>query len=109
MKLDRIYTLIIIYAALAFLLGTGAVAAKEDGKVIHDAEYYILKAQNGEKWAADDKKIDKKLAEIREKNGGKPPNIIYILLDDVGFGEVGMDELSVIRAVSYTHLRAHET
>ena len=97
MKLKRIYTLMIIYAALAFLLGTGAVAAKEDGKIIHDAEYYSLEAQNGEKWAADDKKIDKKLAEIREKNGGKPPNIIYILLDDVGFGEVGMDELSVIR------------
>ena len=41
MKLKRIYTLMIIYAALAFLLDAGAVAAKEDGKIIHDAEYYI--------------------------------------------------------------------
>jgi arylsulfatase A-like enzyme len=97
MKINRIYTLIIIYAALVFLLGTGAVAAKEDGKIIHDAEYYILEAQNGEKWAADDKQIDEKLAELRKKNGGQPPNIVYILLDDVGFGEIGMDELSVIR------------
>ena len=66
-------------------------------EIIHDAEYTILEAQNGKAWAADDKTIDKKLADIRKKNGGKPPNIVYILLDDVGFGEVGMDELSVIR------------
>ena len=66
-------------------------------KIIHDAEYSIIEAQNGKKWAADDKALDKKLAEIRKKNGGKPPNIVYILLDDVGFGEIGMDNLSVIR------------
>ena len=66
-------------------------------EIIHDAEYTILEAQNGKAWAADDKTIDQKLADIRKKNGGKPPNIVYILLDDVGFGEVGMDELSVIR------------
>ena len=71
MQLNRISTLIIIYAALAFLLGTGAVTAKEGGKRIHDAEYYVLEAQRGEKWAADDKKIDKKLAEIRKKNGDR--------------------------------------
>jgi arylsulfatase len=53
-------------------------------KIIHDAEYYIIEAQNGEQWAADDKKIDRKLADIRRKNGGYPPNIVYILLDDVG-------------------------
>jgi arylsulfatase len=67
------------------------------GEIIHDAEYTIIEAQNGKAWAADDKTIDKKLAEIRKMNGGKPPNIVYILLDDVGFGEIGMDELSVIR------------
>jgi len=67
------------------------------GDIVHDAEYTIIEAQNGKAWAADDKTIDKKLADIRKKNGGKPPNIIYILLDDVGFGEIGMDELSVIR------------
>jgi arylsulfatase len=66
-------------------------------KIIHDAEYYIIEAQNAERWAADNKQIDQKLADIRKKNGGKPPNIVYILLDDVGFGEIGMDDLSVIR------------
>jgi arylsulfatase len=66
-------------------------------KIQHDAEYYILEAQNGKRWQKDDKKIDSRLAEIRKKNGGQTPNIVYILLDDVGFGEIGMDELSVIR------------
>ncbi len=68
-----------------------------NNQIVHDAEYYILEAQKGGKWKADDKKIDAKLAEIRKKNGGKPPNIIFILLDDVGFGEIGMPDLSVIR------------
>jgi arylsulfatase len=74
--------------------------------IIHDAEYAIIKAQNGKTWAADDKAIDKKLTEIRNKNGGKPPNIVYILLDDVGFGEIGMDELSVIRGYKTPNMTA---
>ena len=73
MNHNKIYTSISIYVALAFLSGAGAVAAKEDGKIVHDAEYYILEAQNGEMWAADDKEVDKKLAEIRKRNGGKRP------------------------------------
>jgi arylsulfatase len=79
------------------ILSPATVALADEGKIIHDAEYYIIEAQNGERWAADDKQIDKKLADLRKKNGGKPPNIVYILLDDVGFGEIGMDNLSVIR------------
>ena len=76
------------------------------GEIIHDAEYAIIEAQNGEAWTADDKSIDEKLAEIRKKNNGKPPNIVYILLDDVGFGEIGMDELSVIRGYKTPQLSA---
>ena len=30
-------------------------------KIIHDAEYYVLDAQHGEKWAAEDKGLDAKL------------------------------------------------
>ena len=97
MKGNRCYHLILINVVLAFLVGTGALAAKEGGKIIHDTEYYILEAQNGEQWAADDKKVDKKLAEFREKNNGKPPNILYILIDDVGFGDLGIPELNAIR------------
>ena len=97
MKVDRFYTLLLIFAALVFLLGTGAAAAKASGKIVHDAEHYILEAQHGEKWAAEDKQIDAKLAEQRSKNGGKPPNIVYILVDDVGFGEFSIPELNYVR------------
>ena len=84
--------------ALLLVLGVATVEAKD--KIVHDAEYYILEAQHGKKWAAEDKEIDKKLAEIRKKNGGKPPNLVYILLDDLGFGEIGMPNLDVIRGYS---------
>ena len=54
MKSSRYYPLIFFYAALAILIGAAAVWATEDGKIVHDAEYYILEAQNGERWAAED-------------------------------------------------------
>ncbi len=63
----------------------------------HDAEHYVLLHQYADKWAAEDKELDKKLAEIRKKNGGKKPNIVYILLDDMGFGEYGIPLLNKIR------------
>jgi arylsulfatase len=66
-------------------------------KLIHDADYYILEAQNGKKWAADDKAVDKMLANFRKKNDGKPPNLLYILIDDLGFGDMGIPELNAIR------------
>lgn len=74
--------------------------------IIHDAEYAIIEAQNGKAWAADDKAVEKILAKTRKENGGKPPNIIYILLDDVGFGEIGMDDLSVIRGYKTPNMTA---
>ena len=88
---QKIFYLIMAPVVLAILcLATnGALAAASKGKIIHDAEYYILDAQNGEKWAAEDKELDKKLAELKKKNGGKPPNIVYILWDDQPFGSVG--------------------
>jgi arylsulfatase len=82
------------------------VSVNGQSNIQHDAEYYILEAQNGEKWAEDDKEINAKLANIRDKNGGKTPNIVYILLDDVGFGEIGMPELSVIRGYKTPHIDA---
>ena len=87
----------ITLATLLLALPQLGLADTDKGEIQHDAEYAILEVQNREAWAADDQAIDKILTEIRKKNGGQPPNIVYILLDDVGFGEVGMDELSVIR------------
>jgi len=81
----------------ASLLATGAGVSNAQEPIIHDAEYYILEAQHAEKWAADNKTVDKKLAEFTKKNGGKPPNILYILIDDIGFGDLGIPELNAIR------------
>ena len=53
-----------------------------------DAPYYALEKRNKDAWAQQDKQIDEKLAAL-EKKFGKKPNIIYILADDVGWGEMG--------------------
>ena len=82
----------LVFSAIS-LITTGANAKD----IIHDAEYYVIEAQNGKRWDADDKVIKQKLSEFYARNGNKPPNIIYILLDDLGFGEIGMPGLDVIR------------
>ena len=97
---------LVLGAVLGLLLLTAAHGVHAQEPIQHDAEYYILEAQNSESWAADDQAIDRKLAEIRKENGGRLPNIVYILLDDVGFGEIGMDELSVIRGYKTPRLSA---
>jgi arylsulfatase len=74
--------------------------------LIHDAEYYVVEAQNGEKWAADDKATAKRLADLRKANGGKPPNIVYILLDDIGYGEIGTPGLTPSRGYSTPNIDA---
>jgi arylsulfatase A-like enzyme len=80
-------------AACVFGIASGPAASQ----IAHDAEYYIAEAQNGEKWAAEDMALDAKLAAFREKNGGKAPNILYILIDDIGFGDLGNASLNSIR------------
>ena len=74
---------------VSLLVGPAALAQTDQSKIIHDAEYYILDAQYGDKWAAEDKDLDKKLADLRKKYG-TPPNIIYVLWDDTPVGEVGI-------------------
>ena len=69
-----------------FFLMAMPLSAKE---IVHDGEYNFVKAQHGEAWAKEDKEIDAKLAEIRKKNGDKRPNIVYVLIDDVSFGQMG--------------------
>ena len=53
-----------------------------------DAPFMALEKRNKDKWAVEDKQINEKLAAL-EKRFGKKPNIIYILTDDVGWGELG--------------------
>ena len=68
---------------------TAPAQAQERSWIQHDAEHYMLLAQHGDRWAQEDKAIEAKLAEVRQANGGKPPNILFVLIDDVGFGEMG--------------------
>jgi hypothetical protein len=72
--------------------------------IIHDGEFNYLKAQFGEQWAAEDVEVDGKLAAIRSAKGGKRPNILYILVDDVGFGDFGIPELNYIRGTQTPHI-----
>jgi arylsulfatase len=80
---------------LSGLLLVASFASAKD--IIHDADYYVLEAQHSEQWAKDDEAVEKKLAAFRKTNGGKPPNILYILIDDVGYGDMGIPELNSIR------------
>ena len=85
---------------LACIIGTGlltASVANAEKPIQHDAEHYVLLHQYAKQWAAEDKELDKQLEKIRKKNGGKRPNIVYILLDDMGFGEYGIPTLNKIR------------
>jgi arylsulfatase len=82
----------------AALLAAGVLSSQLAAKpLVHDAEFYVLQKQNAERWAQEDKALDAKLAEFKKKNGGKPPNIFYILIDDIGFGDLGSKTLNMIR------------
>jgi arylsulfatase len=83
-----------IIGSVVILCGAAVTAGDN---IIHDADYYVLEAQLKEQWAATDKTVDEKLAAFRATNGGKSPNIIYILIDDIGFGDLGIPELNAVR------------
>jgi len=85
--------------ALALVCAIQA-SAKE---IIHDAEHYLLEAQHGEKWAAEDAVLDAKLAELKAKHG-TPPNIIHIMWDDTPLGEIGIPELQIVRGFETPHM-----
>lgn len=78
------------------VIGSKPVRGQQGPSIVHDAEYYILREQNGDKWDAEDGELDRKLAKLREKYGG-PPNIIHIMWDDTSFGDVGIPAINKIR------------
>jgi arylsulfatase len=75
------------------LLFASAASSKD---IVHDAEYYVLEAQHGDDWAAQDVEIRKRLAALKEKHGTRP-NIIHIMWDDTALGEVGIPEIQSVR------------
>ena len=81
----------------AAVTGIVLASATLGAEIVHDGEFNYLRAQFSEKWAAEDVDVDRKLTDIRTRNGGKRPNILYILVDDVGFGDFGIPALNYIR------------
>ncbi len=89
MKLQCVFVLSMGFAALS--------AEAQENPIQHDAEFYILQAQLGSQWAQDDAAVNEALAAFRESNGGNPPNIVSVLIDDLGFGDMGIPELNAVR------------
>ena len=76
-------------AVTAVLSAVIALAVSFNGYAYQaDGPFVAQQKKHQQAWAAEDKQIDQKLAEL-EKRFGKKPNIIYILTDDVGWGELG--------------------
>lgn len=67
--------------------------------LVHDGEYYFLQAQYKDVWEKEDREIDSKLADLRKANGDKPPNIVFVLIDDVSFGQMGKPALNDVMGV----------
>ncbi|NOR81510.1 MAG: sulfatase-like hydrolase/transferase [Methyloprofundus sp.] len=87
------------------LLSVGSANLAIAADIVHDAEFYVLNAQYGDKWAAEDKGLNKKLAALKKKFG-TPPNIIHIMVDDVALGEVGIPALQKVRGFETPNINA---
>jgi len=90
----KIYLSLFTTIAMAIWCGSGLA-----DDLVHDGEYRFLQAQYGKQWAEQDAAIDAQLAEIRRANGGKPPNILYVLIDDVSFGTMGNRTLNYVTGI----------
>ncbi len=95
-------TIIAALMLTAACLSTPAYSQTADS-IVHDAEYYILEAQNGQRWQAEDAGLNARLAELREKFG-TPPNIVHIMWDDTAFGDVGIPAIQKVRGFETPHL-----
>ena len=87
----------VVSATLMLVISMTVTVSHAAMPIQHDAEHYILLEQHKGQWSSEDKEIDARLAEIQKKNNGKKPNIIYILIDDVGMGELGSPILNKVR------------
>ncbi len=85
-------------------LAVGISLSHAADPIIHDGEFNFVKAQYADQWAAEDKEIEAKLADIREANGGKRPNILYILIDDVSFGQMGSKKMNYVMGIETPNL-----
>ena len=91
----KVFTKLALFLLFAGLSSSN-VYSQKNAKIVQDAEFYVIEAQNGEKWAKEDVELDKRLAELKKKHG-KAPNIVYILWDDMAFGDAGIPAINKIR------------
>ncbi|WP_193140818.1 MULTISPECIES: sulfatase-like hydrolase/transferase [unclassified Meridianimarinicoccus] len=99
------------FAAAAMMAGgllsapAWAQSSQGAGEIIHDAEFYVLHAQNGERWVTEDADIQAKLAELEEKFG-TPPNLIHIMWDDTAYGDLGIPAIQAVRGLETPNINA---
>ncbi|WP_377190548.1 sulfatase-like hydrolase/transferase [Ruegeria meonggei] len=84
---------------LPVLLFSAGSALAQQTPIVHDGEYEFLRAQFGKVWDTQDAEIDARLAEIRSANDGQPPNFLYILIDDVSFGQMGDRKMNYVMGI----------
>jgi len=72
-----------LLAIFTLLLFAGSSRAQQ-----FDTPHVVARERNADAWQAEDCAIDDRLAVLRQKFN-KPPNIIYVLSDDIGWGELG--------------------
>ncbi len=75
---------ILVRTCCLLLLSRGVALASP----VFDGYFQEDQKKHANTWATEDKAINQKLSAL-EKRFGKKPNIIYILADDVGWGELG--------------------
>lgn len=94
-----------IYDALLWLVSVTVFTALPSVGIAQqfDAPYYEFQKKHGANWAKEDRTIDAKLAAL-EKKFGKKPNIIYILVDDIGHGEIGVQGGGAARGIPTPNL-----
>lgn len=75
-------------SVITIFLATILLQTPTQAAPVFDGYFQVEQKKNAEAWAEQDKTINEKLSRL-EKRFGKKPNIIYILADDVGWGELG--------------------
>ena len=74
--------LVTVMAATIAVWPRAATSYEPDGPFLENQK------RNAAEWKQQDQAIDEKLAALEQKFG-KKPNIVYILTDDIGWGELG--------------------